>query len=92
MLAGIDNNFRPTPLMLAPFAAAVAAVPFYFLRVDFPKLAPASLRAPLDQVALGLLTLSMFAMTWNGVRVGGSLAVSDVFLLLAAAAADSRAV
>lgn len=87
VLTGIDNNFRPSPIMLAPFAAIAAAVPFYFLRVDFPKLAPAYLRAPLDQVALGLLTVSMFAMTWNGVRVGGSLAVSDVFLLLATAAA-----
>jgi hypothetical protein len=87
LLTGIDNNFRPTPMMLAPFAAAVALVPFYFLRVDFPKLAPHALRAPLDQVSLGLLTLSMIAMTWNGVRIGGALAVSDIFLLLAAAAA-----
>jgi hypothetical protein len=87
LLTGIDNNYRPSPKILAPFALAVAAVPFYFLRVDWPKLAPRALRAPLDQVALGLLTISMFAMTWNGVRVGGSLAVSDVFLILAAAAA-----
>lgn len=87
VLAGIDNNFRPTPPMLAPLGALVIALPFYFLRVDFPKLAPASLRAPLDRVALGFLTISMFAMTWNGVRVGGSLAVSDVFLLLATVSA-----
>jgi hypothetical protein len=87
VLAGIDNNFRPTPPMLAPLGALALALPFYFLRVDFPKLAPASLRAPLDQVALGLLTLSMLTMTWNGVRLGGSLAFSDVFLLLATAAA-----
>lgn len=87
VLGAMDNGFKLSPPMLAPFALIVAAVPFYFLRVDFPKLAPASLRAPLDQAALGLLTLSMIAMTWNGVRLGGSLAVSDVFLLLATAAA-----
>jgi O-antigen ligase len=87
VLAGIDNNFRPTPPMLAPIGALVIALPFYFLRVDFPKLAPASLRAPLDQAALGLLTVAMITMTWNGVRLGGSLALSDVFLLLATAAA-----
>ncbi|MBJ7457943.1 MAG: O-antigen ligase family protein [Thermoleophilaceae bacterium] len=86
-LTAIDNNFRPSPLMLAPFALAIAAVPFYWLRVDFPKPAIARLRAPLDPLALGLLTLSMMTMTLNGVRAAGTLAVSDVFLLLAAAAA-----
>lgn len=87
VLNGLDHGIKLSPPMLAPIALIAAAVPFYFFRVDFPKLAPASLRAPLDQAALGLLTLSMIGMTWNGVRLGGSLAVSDVFLLLAAAAA-----
>lgn len=88
VLAGVDGDFRPSPKLLALAAAPfVAAVPFWFLRVDFPKRAPVSLRAPLDQLALGFLTLSMLTMTMNGVRPVGPLAASDVFLLLAAAAA-----
>lgn len=79
-----ERGIHPSPLFLAP---VVAVVPFWFLRVDFPKPSPAALRAPLDQIALIFLTISMLAMTMNGVRAMGSLAVSDVFLLLAAAAA-----
>lgn len=88
VLAGVDGGFRPSPKLLVLAAAPfVAAAGFWVLRVDFPTRAPISLRAPLDQLALGLLTISMIAMTLNGVRAFGSLAVSDVFLLLAAAAA-----
>lgn len=88
VLAGVDGGFSPSPKLLVLAAAPFAiALPIWFLRVDFPAQAPVSLRAPLDKLALGFLTLSMLAMTMNGVRAAGTLAVSDVLLLLAAAAA-----
>lgn len=88
VLAAVDGGFSPSPKLAALVLAPVAVgVPLWFLRVDFPTPSPVSLRAPLDKLALGFLSISMLAMTMNGVRAMGSLAVSDVFLLLAAAAA-----
>jgi hypothetical protein len=83
----LNNGLTISKPILAPIVLVVIAAPFYYLRVDFPLPAPAALRAPLDQLALGFLTVSMIAMTWNGLQIPGPLGISDIFLLLAAAAA-----
>ncbi len=83
-LGAYDNGVQPSPLWLAPFALVGA---YYFLRPDWPQALPAREAAPLDRVALALMSLAMLFMTMNGVRAGGSMAVSDAFLILALVAA-----
>jgi hypothetical protein len=84
LLTLVDRGVSLSPLLLAPIAPIAL---YWVIRVDLPESLPISLRAPLDSVALGMLSISMLFMTMNGVRAAGSLAVSDVFLLLATAAA-----
>lgn len=79
-------------LSLSPKIAVVLAMPvalpllWWLLRVDWPAPLPPAAAAPLDRLALLLMSMAMVTMTLNGVRAGGSMAVSDAFLILALAA------
>lgn len=84
VLATYQTNIKLAVAIAVPLALAAV---WFLLRVDWPAALPAAEAAPLDRVALLLMSGSMLFMTMNGVRVGGSLAASDVFLILAAAAA-----
>jgi O-antigen ligase len=79
-------------ISLSPKLAVALALPivapllWLLLRVDWPAPLPAASAAPLDRLALLLMSMAMATMTLNGVRAGGSMAVSDAFLILALAA------
>lgn len=79
-----QDNVKLTMVALAPLGAAAI---WLLLRPDWPEALPRAEAAPLDRVALVLMSLAMLFMTMNGVRAGGSMAVSDAFLVLATAAA-----
>jgi O-antigen ligase len=84
MLRAYAGGLSPSPLWAAP----LAVIPLYYLlKPEWPKALPAAEADPLDRVALLFMSLAMVFMTLNGVRAGGSMAVSDAFLLLALAAA-----
>lgn len=78
-----QTNMRLAVAVVAPLGLAAL---YILLRCDWPAPLPAGESAPLDRLALLLMSCSMLFMTMNGVRAGGSLAASDVFLILAAAA------
>lgn len=80
LLAAYDHGVRPSPLWAAPLGPIIL---YFLIRVDWPAALPRGEAAPLDRVALVFLSLSMLFMTMNGVRAAGSMAVSDVFLILA---------
>ncbi len=83
-----ENGLDLSPkLMLAIAAPPGLLILWWLLRVDWPAPLPRREAAPLDRVALLLMSLAMLTMTLNGVRAGGSMAASDVFLVLAMAAA-----
>lgn len=78
--AAVAGDVQPNRLLVAPVALIGA---FAFLRSDVRALPARSTLTIFDRLAIGALGVSMFAMTWNGVRLGGSFAISDLFLLMA---------
>lgn len=80
LLAAYDHGVRPSPLWVAPLGPIVL---YFLIHVDWPAPLDRAEAAPLDRLALVFLSLSMLFMTMNGVRAAGSMAVSDVFLILA---------
>lgn len=79
------SGVSPKLLVLVVTPPAVLAV-YFLLRCDWPAPLPAAESAPLDRIALILMSFAMGTMTLNGVRAGGPLAVADAFLVLALAA------
>jgi O-antigen ligase len=84
LLRAYSSGITPSPTWVAP----LAIIPLYYLlRPEWPEPLPAAQADPLDRLALVFMSMAMLFMTMNGVRAGGSMAVSDAFLLLAFLAA-----
>lgn len=73
-----SGSVSPNPRWLAPFALLIG---FAFLRADRPAGFSTINASFTDQAAVALLAGSMFAMTWNGVRIAGVFAISDLLLM-----------
>lgn len=83
----LDNGLSFSKFMLVPLAVPGGLALFWLLKSDWPAALPRSEAAPLDRLALMMISLAMLTMTFNGVPVPGPLAISDLFLVAAFGAA-----